>query len=146
MSPTRLVVASMVGLLVWTGQVQAQAPEAMPCSERRGPTMQSLLQGPEPVFIDPFSTRSVYRRILSVQFADSLVPEQLCTFLRKYDLLLLPGRFGVGWLRVLTVRRASSLEELVHWLDTMAEAPEVRAIGLVPPSAQLAWPLSTRSR
>ena len=138
----RLMLGVLIGFLASTGRLRAQSPETTSCPDRDGPSMESLLQGPEPVFTDPFSTRTVYRRILTLRLADSLAQDRVCAFLRKYDLLLLPGRFGIGMMRVLTVRRASSLEEFEHWRNTIAQAPEVRAIGFVAPSTPLARPLS----
>ncbi|HEX6644120.1 MAG TPA: hypothetical protein VF037_05555, partial [Gemmatimonadales bacterium] len=103
------------------------------CTDRIGPSMQTLQEGPEPIFTDPYDPeRSVFQRLIDLRFADSLQANAVCAFLRKYDLLMvLPAGMGGFSIRVLTVRRASSLEELEHWRATFEAMPEVSAAALV---------------
>ena len=128
----RVIVICMVAVLL-AGRVEAQAVDSTLCTDRIGPTMETLRAGPEPIFTDPFEPgRSVFRHLIDLRFADSLRTGAVCQFLRKYDLLLVePARLGGLSVRVLTVRRPSSLEELEHWRETFEAAPEVAVAALV---------------
>ena len=122
----------MVAALV-AGRVEAQAVDSTLCTDRIGPTMETLRDGPEPIFTDPSEPgRSVFRRLIDLRFTDSLRTGTVCQFLRKYDLLLVePARLGGFSVRVLAVRHPSSLEELEHWRETFEAAPEVTVAALV---------------
>ena len=128
----RLISVWIVAVLL-AGRVEAQVVDSTLCTDRIGPTMETLRAGPEPIFTDPFEpARSVFRRLFDLRFADSLRTGTVCRFLRKYDLLLVePARLGGFSVRVLTVRHPSSLEELEHWRETFEAAPEVSVAALV---------------
>ena len=128
----RVISVWMVAVLL-AGRVEAQAVDSTLCTDRIGPTMETLRAGPEPIFTDPFEPgRSVFRSLVDLRFADSLRTGTVCQLLRKYDLLLVePARLGGFSVRVLTERHPSSLEELEHWRETFESAPEVTGAALV---------------
>ena len=131
--PVRVIGVWLTAALVLSVRAEAQAVDSTLCSDRLGPTMEALTAGPEPIFTDPFSpARSVFQRLLDIRFVDTLGGRDVCRLLRKYDLLLVePARLGGFSVRVLTRRRASSLEELEHWRTTIRWAPGVEAVALV---------------
>jgi hypothetical protein len=140
----RVISIWIVATLICGAGLEAQTADSTLCSDRLGPSMETLRAGPEPVFTDPYSPgRTVFRRILDLQLVDTVTPDQICRLLRKYDLLLVgTGLSALGTVRVLTARRASSLEELEHWQETIASALEVRAARLVHLSSWLVRPLT----
>lgn len=140
----RVVWIWIAAALVYVPTLEAQNADSTLCSDRLGPSMETLLAGPEPVFTDPRGPgRTVFRRMLDLQLVDTVPPHLICRLLRKYDLLLVgTGLSAPGTIRVLTVRRASSLEELEHWEETIGRAPEVRFARLVPLSPWLVRPLA----
>jgi hypothetical protein len=141
--PMRASGAWLTAALVLTARAEAQAGDPALCGDRIGPTMEALRSAPEPIFTDPFSpSRSVFQRLLDIRFADTLPVTDVCRLLRKYDLLLVePARLAGFSVRVLTRRRASSLEELEHWRETIRWATGVETVALVPVPRWLARPL-----
>ena len=127
------VIGLWMATALFAARVEAQAVDSTLCTDRIGPTMETLRGGPEPIFTDPFEPgRSVFRRLIDLRFMDSLQTGAVCQFLRKFDLLLVePARLGGFSVRVLTERHPSSLEELEHWRETFEAAPEVAVATLV---------------